>query len=85
MKIIVTKQNIKDGIKGDSRNCPVALAIKKEYPICDVSAAEDYIYLGDYEYKVPRSVQRFITKFDKVKSSVKPFCFILKNFILKSK
>jgi hypothetical protein len=92
MIVEVKKKHIKNGKPEDCHLCPVALAIKDKLKIKQVEnvevAGHEIIYIykdeqedtwqDDYEYKCPRSVRRFVKKFDEGKD-VKPFKFILKQ------
>lgn len=73
--IKVLKKHIKTSEFG-IKNCPVALALK-DSGYSDVSVGLNVIFIGLKIIKSPRSVDRFINKFDR-KKSVKPFNFILK-------
>ncbi len=82
MIIKVTQKHINEGIREDSCMCPVALAIKDRLAgRCSVSAVdveEHYIFTGSAHCAAPRSVKRFINRFDKNgRNSVKPFNFKL--------
>lgn len=80
MIVKVTKQHILCGEQEDTAFCPVALALK------DIGAKfpeVDYGRMKDTEtgvsFHCPRSVQRFVKRFDKKgKKAVKPFSFKLK-------
>ena len=85
--IKVTKTNIKNGLTGDCHNCPVALAVRREFRLkehqVDVSGglinfcvkkSVGYEY-QDFEH--PKEVAEFIDKFDSGEK-VKPFSFVMK-------
>lgn len=87
MVINVTKKHIKDGTVKSCNSCPVALAIKEQFPKMGVLVTRHQISIfkiasTDYQiklFKSPRSVQRFISSFDKGNSKLKPFSFILSD------
>lgn len=88
----VTQDHIDKGCKGDSDNCPVALALLNAGVLTPVVYAPSLGPLGglaglwpvaggtaylDIAVHMPRSVERFIGRFDDGKP-VKPFTFKLK-------
>lgn len=83
MIIKVTEEHIKRGKRYKGLQCPVALAIKEQLGykalVCGVSV--DFLLpnrMGQLSVTVPRSVQRFIKKFDaEGRSAAKPFNFTL--------
>ncbi len=81
-KIHVTQKHIDKGIKNNCLKCPVALALY-EYSkmLCDnitVIHQLSILYSNRIEYyHMPKSIIRFIRKFDTNKK-VKPFNFVLK-------
>ena len=84
--IEVTQRHINKGKKGERKACPVYYAINeatgKDIGVGDESF--DFIYDYDkYRYtyfKFPRSVKRFVAKFDELgRKAVKPFRFILQS------
>lgn len=87
MKINVTAEDIKNGARVHCCICPVSLAIRRalNQPInlenyFNVQTGFMLISIVGEEvkrYNTPKSVQRFINKFDMGKE-VKPFSFFLK-------
>ena len=87
--IKVTKKHIKNGIPLDKYKCPVAKAILENvFANYSVRVTSSYIeisapesWCGYFYYKVPRSVQRFIRKFDSINvkkhKMAQPFNFYL--------
>ena len=85
MIVQVSKGHIKRGTACSSLYCPVALAIK-----CAIEFRSDVVVspknrdlrggikIGDKHYLAPRSVERFVKRFDHIKP-VKPFNFKLKE------
>lgn len=51
MKITVTQDDINNGVKGDVRHCPVALAIRRLFPDRDMRSG--------YGFAIDHSVQPF--------------------------
>lgn len=83
IKIHVKQKHIKAGIKGNCSFCPVALAVKEHFGNdvemvrvgALISVHHKHRFLDTY--RMSRSVERFISKFD-TKKKVKPFNFFLK-------
>lgn len=82
-KISVTKKHISKGKPESCARCPVALALKEQafnndYDTVDVGGESIWAKAGSaYSVrKLPRSVVRFINRFDQ-KKKVKPFNFML--------
>ena len=86
--ISVTETDIRKGVKGESKKCPIARALKRETgkvaTVLDKRAylrdpsKDSYEEGNEIKIELPRSCERFITKFDneKVKkSSLSPFRF----------
>ncbi len=78
-KVTVKQKHIKIGTKGSTSYCPIAYSLKEKFKSEYVFVNEEEIWIDGQEYKTPRSAQRFISKFDNHKNSVKPFNFILKE------
>ena len=79
MIIRVKQEHIKEGIRNSPWNCAVALAIKDANLLSRKSKAVSVsgsIEVDKFVYPCPRSVDRFINKFDAGKK-VKPFNFKL--------
>ena len=76
MKIFVTSDDIKKGASNDAAFCPVAIALSKIFR--EVRVEEYVISFAENdrrrEIKIPRSVERFIGRFDNDKK-VSPFVF----------
>lgn len=77
MKIQVTEKHIKRGKRKCAWRCPVALALQDvlDGPFL---VGKDCIYAGRNPYACPKSVSRFVMRFDSGKL-VKPFTFVLKE------
>ena len=88
----VTQTDINKGCRAVNFNCPVARAIRRQYTNCHYCSvyydATVEILVIDPKtanskmetYKLPRSVLRFIKRFDKFgKKAVKPFNFYLEK------
>lgn len=94
VKIRVKKKHIRNGTCGNPQYCAVALAIREQLPDAKYISVGDEdtlidnkpmsaqgirsAYASSYRYAMSRSAGRFIRKFDKKRSSVKPFTFIMK-------
>lgn len=74
--IKVRRKHINEGRPSAAESCPVALAIEDSgFRFPDVGGA-GLIFVDGKKYKEPRSVTRFIAKFDEGRK-VKPFNFFL--------
>lgn len=78
MIIKVRQKHIDEGVRKTAGSCPVAKALDEQTD-CDYN----YVYNHSIKYNgrnvhMPRSVQRFVKKFDSGRP-VKPFNFILKT------
>ena len=82
MLIHVTSEHIRDGEKGSSSACPIALAIMEK--CYDVRVSSDCLQVkkqpeGYFTYMhFPKSVKAFVSKFD-CGEEVSPFSFILRD------
>jgi len=80
--IVVTKTDIRKGIQSSVHNDPIALAVSRALKASKVVVGVEDLAVGDFPtadtYALPRSVQRFIRRFDtKGKKAVTPFRFYL--------
>jgi len=73
----VTRKHIREGKPNMLKACPIALSLKEAIG-CEtpVIAGAEVVRIGGDFYDLPRSVQRFIKRFDAGKP-VKPFRFRL--------
>lgn len=82
-KISVTQEDIDTGVKKSCWKCPVALAIRREFPLAkdvEVGGTSYSFQLGNREYSgtLPESASDFIRKYDyDSKMLPGPFTFIL--------
>ena len=77
MKIKVLAKHIREGKQGDGRCCPIALSLKEIYKTNKVRVFYTWVYVGESIFHFPKKAITFVKKFDKKKSSVKPFEFEL--------
>lgn len=79
VKIIVTKNNIKNGIRGNPLQCPIAKALRrKTNTIYSVTPSLIRLWSQPEKYCLtPKKVFKFIRKFDNRKK-VNPFSFCIK-------
>jgi hypothetical protein len=91
LKIKVTKEHISRGVCGDSRNCPVALAVKELMPkhkAWEVRVGSTNVRLTlsiRRRYPIPLLAERFIRRFDRG-VEVRPITFVIelpKSYLLK--
>lgn len=78
MKFNVLKKDIRLGLPGNPRECPVSRAIRRKLKDSKVSVIGHYIRINGEEVNAPKSVQRFVDRFDGSKP-VRPFTFNLKT------
>ena len=75
-RIIVTSEDINEGYKNSSSRCPIALAVRKEYPNGYGAATREYIRLNDIRYTIPEEALIFMHSFD-TGYPVMPFSFAI--------
>lgn len=75
MRIDVTQYDIDNGIRCDSKLCPVAIALRRTTGrICEAGAS--LLWIGNYGCDQPDDVKNFINNFDGGRA-VEPFSFEL--------
>ena len=77
MKIRVKRKHIRWGRQEESDACAIALALMESFGAGDVTVGAKGASVYGIIYSLPKKAQKFIAKFDKNKSSVKPFEFTL--------
>lgn len=86
MKIKVMRRHIDKGICWDMKHCAVAEAVREALPDAhDVAVSGDEIRINGNYIRVPRSVERFINKFDKAKTTTQKRALRTFRFILNHK
>ena len=77
MKIIVTEQDIENGVPNHKCQCPIALAVKRA-GFKDVYVHRKTITIGDHRQELPEDAKIFVSLFDQMAWHViKPFEFNL--------
>jgi hypothetical protein len=81
MKILVTADDIENGLRNNCFQCPVALAIFRTLPTSRVKVTETRTSIWDMDgrvkvYYTPLTVSQFIRKYDH-EQFVEPFSFEL--------
>ncbi len=84
MRIQVKHKHILKGKPFDCFSCPVALAVLEALAesgghVGNVRVQYDFIKAGGRLHHVPRSVIRFIDRFDNYKHAARPFAFNLRR------
>lgn len=76
MKVTVEQKHIDNGVRKDCRCCPIALAIKKDFPnsVVDVHHDKVYVWANNEMYKLPPEARHFIARYDH-HVKVEPFTF----------
>ena len=65
MKFEITKEDIENGVPGDTFKCPAALAIKRNlFPNAEVRVGTYIVTIDGYLFKTPFRLFRFIAEFD---------------------
>lgn len=78
MKISVTRKDIEKGIKENSKQCAIALAVRRASRSKNVSVGIIAIYINKKHYSLPDEAYDFMCAFDKGKL-VKPLTFETKR------
>ena len=77
LKIKVTQEDINNGEPCETMSCPVALALSRQLNLFNpVYVSYSYFSTDNKYVYLPRSVKRFIHRFDSGEE-VKPFNFII--------
>lgn len=63
MRVVVTKQGIKDAPRG-CKECPVERSIKRTLPEADVLAGPEWIKIDGAFYRAPPEVFEFINAYE---------------------
>jgi hypothetical protein len=83
LHIDVTTEDIERGIRGDSRSCPVTLALRRALSLGTwddelVAVGDEEILIGTQYLPTPDTVAEFIGYFDRnAMTHVHPFGFVL--------
>lgn len=62
--INVTKENIERGVSGSSKNCPVAIALKQNFPYANISVGAKTALIGGLSVQLPDEAVDFIEEVD---------------------
>lgn len=73
LKINVTKEHIRAGIRVSFKSCPIALALR-ESGVVNATAEHGGFGIKNPRHPMPKKVRRFIYAFDRA-MPVKPFSF----------
>lgn len=73
-KISVTAEDIEKGARECEFSCPIALALRREFPKTEVCVDSIDIRVGDVSVKTPETAALFISDFD-CGDEVEPFEF----------
>lgn len=77
-KIEVTQEDIEQGVALSPYGCPVACAVKRQFPDVFVSVCNTSIWVGPMCFKANDDISDFISEFDcGGPSKCKPFSFTL--------
>jgi len=63
IEVEITKSDVENGLKGSPTHCPVALALRREFPNKEISVSISALYLGNTEYwggfRLTKQIQNF--------------------------
>lgn len=76
LRVEVTAEDIRKGVKDDTCKCPVARALKRIFPGSPVEVGVTYVSIRGVVAAAPRSVRRFVDRFDMGKR-VRPAVFVI--------
>lgn len=85
-KVQVKSKHIREGRYLSDSECPIALAIREQVPTARyikvgkvrvAPTTDGGVCIIQQAFPLPRSAQRFITRFDEFRTNNKPFSFIL--------
>jgi len=76
MRIEVTVNHIRRGVRHDGKWCPIALALREKFPGVSVVAYPNYIGISTEDFYPPPEATAFMMAFDRG-VGVQPFAFDL--------
>ena len=63
--ITVLREDIDNGVQRSCQNCPIALALRREFPDAEyIEVNSAYIVVDNKKCSTPEEAQEFIEKFD---------------------
>lgn len=74
INVIVSDKNLREGVRVDGNFCPVALAVKRKFPLSHVLVISTSVIIDGVKYPTPRWVAEKIRAFDRGEDVV-PFRF----------
>lgn len=79
IEVVVRQEHIDKGQSASRKSCPIALALREEYPNAEVWATSVYLDKGvRNRYSLPDTAAQFIRIVDRVgKKYVSPFTFTM--------
>ena len=75
--ITVTQEDIDHGFIHDCDNCPIAMAIRSQFPDADIEVVMTMCSINGRIYDLPREASNFIKQFDAQEVLPEPFSFVL--------
>lgn len=75
MKVSVTREHIKKGLRFNYVRCPITLAIREALNTSDVFTFHNEVKIKGIWFDLPDSARAFIHYFDTKKKPVEPFEF----------
>lgn len=80
IKIHVLKKDIQKGKQATLSRCPIALAIRRQFPGKTIAVGYGFVLIGHKVFELPPKAKKFLSKFDNSKA-VKPFNFFINKLI----
>ena len=78
LRVRVEQRHIDAGTKGNSQCCPIALAVREEFPRLPVMVTDSRVYLAFKRFILNDESKAFIENFD-IGLPVEPCAFQLQN------
>ena len=72
MIVEITQEDIDQGIKGECSKCPLALALKRVFPIDEVGVYYFTFSVGRKHHNLSDEAMMFVRNFDESKKLVQP-------------
>lgn len=61
----VTRDDMLNGTRGDSTSCPLAIALKRQFPMLYVRVYSQVAYIGEAEYTLTKQTAFLVHRIDR--------------------